>query len=35
MPAMPMAESNAPMVVGAKHTNRATSDVMVVGFDAP
>ena len=35
MPAMPMAESSAPMVVGARHTNSATSEVMVVGFAMP
>ena len=32
MPAIPMAESRAPMVVGARHTNSATSEVIVVGF---
>ena len=35
MPAMPMALSSAPMVVGAKHTNSATSEAMVVGFAMP
>jgi len=29
MPAMPMADSSAPMVVGARHTNSATSTVIV------
>ena len=35
MPAMPMALSSAPMVVGARHTNSATSEAMVVGFAMP
>ena len=35
MPAMPIADSSAPMVVGARHTNSATSEVMVVGFAMP
>lgn len=32
MPAMPIAESKAPIVVGARHTNRATKLVIVVGL---
>ena len=32
MPAMPMAESSAPMVVGARQTNSATRLVIVVGL---
>ena len=35
MPAMPMADSSAPMVVGARHTNRATSEVSPTGFASP
>ncbi len=35
MPAMPMAESSAPMVVGARHTNRATSEAMPSGLTRP
>ena len=31
MPAMPMADSRAPMVVGARHTSRATSTTTVWG----
>ena len=34
MPAMPMAESSAPMVVGIKHTSSATSAVSVTGWPA-
>ncbi len=35
IPAMPMAESNAPMVVGARQTNNATKEVMEEGFRTP
>ena len=35
MPAMPMAESSPPMVVGARHTKRATSTVTVTTVPAP
>ena len=35
MPAMPMADSNAPIVVGARHTNRATSTVRLIGCPWP
>ena len=35
MPAMPMAESSAPMVVGIRHTSSATSAVTVTGLPAP
>ena len=35
IPAIPMAESRAPIVVGARHTNRATSVVIEVGFAIP
>ena len=35
MPAMPIAESSAPIVVGARHTSRATSVVMLVGLGVP
>ena len=35
MPAMPMAESSAPMVVGARQISRATRLVMEVGFTVP
>ena len=31
IPAMPMAESSPPMVVGIRQTSRATSTVMVIG----
>ena len=31
MPAMPMAESSPPMVVGIRHTSSATSTVIVIG----
>ena len=31
MPAMPMAESRPPIVVGIRHTSRATSTVTVIG----
>ena len=32
---MPIAESNAPIVVGARHTSSASSDVTEVGFSIP
>ena len=35
IPAMPMADSSAPMVVGARHTSRATRVVTEVGFSIP
>ena len=35
MPAMPMADSRAPMVVGIRHTSRATSTVTVTGVPCP
>jgi hypothetical protein len=34
MPAMPMAESSAPMVVGIRQTSSATSTVRVIGCPA-
>ena len=35
MPAMPMAESSPPIVVGIRQTNRATSTVTVMGVPRP
>ena len=35
IPAIPMADSNAPMVVGARQTRSAISEVMEVGFSIP
>ena len=35
IPAIPIAESSAPIVVGARHTSNATSVVMEVGFSIP
>ena len=35
MPAMPMAESSAPMVVGARQISRATRETIEVGFSIP
>ena len=35
MPAIPMAESSPPMVVGIRHTSRATSTVTVIGVPWP
>ena len=35
MPAMPIAESSAPIVVGARHTSKATRVVTEVGFAIP
>ena len=35
IPAIPMAESRAPIVVGARHTSRATRVVTEVGFSIP
>ena len=35
MPAMPIADSNAPIVVGMRHTSRATSTVTVTGVPCP
>ncbi len=35
MPAMPIAESKAPMVVGARHTNKATNTVMDITWPRP
>ena len=35
MPAMPMAESSPPMVVGIRQTSSATSTVMVIGVPCP
>ena len=35
IPAIPMAESKAPMVVGARHTSSATKVVTGVGFSIP
>ena len=35
IPAIPIADRSAPMVVGARHTNRATSDVTDVGLAIP
>ena len=35
MPAMPMADSSAPMVVGARHTRSATSTVTETGVPWP
>lgn len=32
---MPIADSSAPMVVGARHTNNATNEVIPRGFPAP
>ena len=35
MPAMPMADSRAPIVVGIRHTSKATSTVTVTGVPCP
>ena len=35
MPAMPIAESNAPIVVGIRHTSKATRTVTVTGVPCP
>ena len=35
IPAIPIAESNAPIVVGAKHTSNATKEVTEIGFTFP
>ncbi len=35
MPAIPMAESSPPMVVGIRQTSRATSTVTVIGIPCP
>ena len=35
MPAMPIAERSAPIVVGIRHTSRATSTVTVTGVPCP
>ena len=35
MPAMPIAESSAPIVVGIRHTSNATSTVTVTGVPCP
>ena len=35
MPAMPMADSSAPIVVGIRHTSSATSTVTVTGVPCP
>ena len=35
MPAMPMADSRPPMVVGIRQTSRATSTVMLTGVPSP
>ena len=35
MPAMPIAESSAPIVVGIRHTSRATRTVTVTGVPCP
>ena len=35
MPAMPMADSRPPMVVGIRHTSSATSTVIVIGVPWP
>ena len=35
MPAMPMAESSPPMVVGIRQTSSATRTVIVIGVPCP
>jgi hypothetical protein len=35
MPAMPIADSSAPMVVGIRHTSSAISTVSVIGLPLP
>ena len=35
MPAMPIADSSAPIVVGIRHTSSATNAVSVTGWPAP